>query len=688
MVLDGKFVVGRALGDPGGFGITYIGWDINLEMTVAIKEFLPRDLAGRETDKKTIYPHTEKDKEIFHYGLKQFVEEARTLAKFNHPNVVRVRTFFEENGTAYIVMDYYDGVSLAEYIKNNGGKIDATLAVDIMIPVLDGVREVHAKGFLHRDIKPRNIYLTEGGIPILLDFGTARFAIGERSRSLSVVLTPGYSPFEQYQRKGKQGPWTDIYACAATLYFMITGKEPPEASDRITNDELVDLDALIKGIPTGVNHAIMQALSMNIAERPQTIKEFQEILTRGQDEIPLPTPENTPKAKPYTVPEMKLPDPGPKQASSKKQQVQQPSKKSKKVFLWLFLSLLISGILIVTVIEIKRQADYKEFVNTSRKNFQDGNIASMLENIKRAKKIKESAEIKELENQLPPKVENIISKTKVITKNARGLWEASFDNGIEMVYISPGEFMMGSPPNETGRSKSEDPQHKVIISKGFWIGKYEVTIGQYLSFCKEKRTHFPVWLENGSEYNINDGKNNSYKDIVSEYMNDNRPIVGIGWNDANAYCQWLSKKKGLKFRLPTEAEWEFACRAGTTTPFHYGSSLSSEQANFDGNGPYGNAEKNIYRGKTIPVGNFKPNSWGLYDMHGNVYEWCNDWFDENYYLKSSKIDPSGPINRKNKTYRGGCWYWYAGSCRSAYRNASEIKSRSRLIGFRLSMESK
>ncbi|WP_246156346.1 serine/threonine-protein kinase [Thiohalocapsa marina] len=240
--LNDQFRLGRILGKPGGFGITYLGWDERLATRVAIKEYLPRDLAGRDTDHITVAAHSREDGELFRYGLEQFLLEARTLAQLDHPNIVRVRQFFEANATAYLVMDYYDGLSLAEYLEQQGGRLPEQTAIELLMPILDGLRAVHAKGFLHRDLKPANLYLARadaGGVrPILLDFGAARQAMGERSRSLSIVVSEGYAPFEQYHRRGRQGPWTDIYSAAAVLYQAVTGEVPPDASSRLTQDDL------------------------------------------------------------------------------------------------------------------------------------------------------------------------------------------------------------------------------------------------------------------------------------------------------------------------------------------------------------------------------------------------------------------------------------------------------------------
>ena len=277
-VLNGQFIVGKVLGKPGGFGITYLGWDIHLATLVAVKEYLPRDYAGRDADHASVMAHSREDASLFRFGLEQFLQEARTLAQFDHPNVVRVRSFFQENGTAYLVMDYLQGVNLAEYLVSKGGRLTEAQASEIMMPIIDGLQEVHAKGFLHRDIKPQNIYITSTGRPILLDFGAARQAMGERSRSLSVVLTPGFSPYEQYHRRGEQGPWTDIYALAATYYYLLAGQAPPDAPERVATDELIPLATRVPGISSELNAAIMQALSLEAGARPQDVFIFRDII--------------------------------------------------------------------------------------------------------------------------------------------------------------------------------------------------------------------------------------------------------------------------------------------------------------------------------------------------------------------------------------------------------------------------
>ena len=287
-LLNNQFLVGRVLGKPGGFGITYLVRDINLETDVAIKEFLPSDLVGRRQGQTEVAPHSEEGAAYFRDGLARFLEEARTLARLDHPNIVRVRGFFEANGTAYLVMDYYQGRSLAEYLEQQGGKLSEEQAVGVMMPILDGLRQVHNAGFLHRDIKPQNIYLRQGeaGVqPILLDFGAARVALGERSQSLSVVLTEGFAPFEQYDRRGEQGPWTDLYACAATLHHLVTGEVPPPSIERITQDDL----AAPQGVSPQFSQAVLAAAAVDATRRPQTVEAFQQMLL-GEAVPPSPPP--------------------------------------------------------------------------------------------------------------------------------------------------------------------------------------------------------------------------------------------------------------------------------------------------------------------------------------------------------------------------------------------------------------
>ena len=219
----GAYHVVRVLG-VGGFGVTYLCEHAGLGVQVAVKEYLPNEIAVR--DGTEVHPKSADDREGFEWGLSRFLDEARTLARFEHPNVVRVRDCFEANNTAYIVMDYEDGEPLDALLRRHGTLTEAQLK-RVLLPVADGLRQVHAAGFLHRDIKPANIYVRRSDeSPVLLDFGSARQALGHKSRSLTAIASAGYSPPEQYEATAPQGAWTDIYALSALCYRAITGNTP------------------------------------------------------------------------------------------------------------------------------------------------------------------------------------------------------------------------------------------------------------------------------------------------------------------------------------------------------------------------------------------------------------------------------------------------------------------------------
>lgn len=276
-VLNNKFLIGRVLGF-GGFGITYLGWDLDLDVKVAIKEYMPQGLAGRTQDKTTVSIYTGNKKQQFDYGMDKFLDEAKTIAQFSdHPNIVSVKHFFKENGTAYFVMSYVEGITLKQYINSKpNSRIDFSTTCSITSGVIKALAVIHGKGLLHRDISPDNIYINNDGIVKVLDFGAARYALSEQSSNLSIILKPGYAPEEQYRSKGKQGPWTDIYALAATIYNSLTGQVPQEALDRLDEDMLIAPSKLDIEIPQIAEETLMKALSVKAVNRFQNIEEFKQ----------------------------------------------------------------------------------------------------------------------------------------------------------------------------------------------------------------------------------------------------------------------------------------------------------------------------------------------------------------------------------------------------------------------------
>jgi len=278
-LLKNQYIIGLPLGQ-GGFGVTYLGLDQWLQKKVAIKEYLPVALATRNILNSNIVP-LKPQEENFRQGIQFFINEARNLAKFDHPHIVRIINFFEENQTGYMVMDYLAGTHLAAMLSQGNNRLSIESALNMVLPILDALAQVHAQHIYHRDISLQNILILPTGEPILIDFGAARHIVGEYTRSLDLVLKHGYSPLEQYSGKGKIGPWTDIYACGALLYLLITGQLPPAATDRFGGERLIAPTELGIAISPSINEAIMHALAIRIEDRFQTVQDFKAAL-QGQ----------------------------------------------------------------------------------------------------------------------------------------------------------------------------------------------------------------------------------------------------------------------------------------------------------------------------------------------------------------------------------------------------------------------
>ena len=285
-VLCDRYYIGSALGE-GGFGITYIGRDLKLDMKVAIKEYFPSGFVNRSnSSSQTVSCSVQGDrKEYFEQGRDRFLREARTLARFSGTDgIVDVRDFFEENNTAYIVMEYLDGETLKENLVKNG-VMAADDVIAMLMPVFKALKKIHAKDLIHRDISPDNIMLVEDKIK-LLDFGSARNVTAAANKSLSVLLKPGYAPEEQYRSKGVQGPWTDIYALCATIYKCITGRTPEDSTDRLFEDSLKMPSEYGIAIDRETEAVIMKGLAVRAADRYQNIDEFLSAL-ENRKTIPL-----------------------------------------------------------------------------------------------------------------------------------------------------------------------------------------------------------------------------------------------------------------------------------------------------------------------------------------------------------------------------------------------------------------
>jgi formylglycine-generating enzyme required for sulfatase activity/serine/threonine protein kinase len=282
-----EFRIERMLGH-GGFGITYLARDLHLNNLVAMKEYLPQEFAVRAAN-STIVPKSANDEQGYSWGLDRFKQEARALARFKHPNIVRASRLIEANGTAYLVMDYELGMTLGEYLKKRGPTLDEAQVLGVFVPILDGLFALHRAELIHRDIKPGNIYVRSEGGPMLIDFGAVRHAMGQHSRSLTAVVTPGFAPIEQYSSEGKQGPWTDLYAIGATMYTCILGRAPVDAARRSASISDGDPDPLVSAARVGKGKysdellaAIDWAMQFRTRDRPQTAAEFKARLKQSK----------------------------------------------------------------------------------------------------------------------------------------------------------------------------------------------------------------------------------------------------------------------------------------------------------------------------------------------------------------------------------------------------------------------
>jgi serine/threonine protein kinase len=286
----------------GGFGITYLARDTLLEKDVAIKEYFPSAAVTRAID-GGVTLNTSQVADEYATGLERFLQEARTLAGFSHPNIVRVNRYFKANGSGYMVMDYEKGLSFKSWIDQHPHPDEETIK-GMLAPLLDGIGKVHATGFLHRDIKPDNIFVRADGSPVLIDFGSARAAMGKNVRTMTTLVTPGYAPFEQYTTSGEQGPWTDIYALGGVVFFAMTGKHPPDALTRMKEDKLPELATEARArYGEAMVGASTWAMELNEKRRPQTIADWRaKVIGAGAARPVTGPPDATVAITPVTAP--------------------------------------------------------------------------------------------------------------------------------------------------------------------------------------------------------------------------------------------------------------------------------------------------------------------------------------------------------------------------------------------------
>ncbi len=638
----GKYRIIEKLGQ-GGFGITYLAEDTLLEGKVAIKEFFFKGYCDRDDSTSRVTIPTTGNREIVERFKQKFIKEARTIFSLNHPNIVRILGVFEENGTAYYVMDYIEGESLDDMVKRRGA-IPESEALGYVKDAASALGYIHSKNINHLDIKPGNLMKRkEDGSIIVIDFGVAKqydLATSQGTTTTPVGISHGYSPLEQYSENGVQtfSPQSDVYALAATLFKLLTGNTPPEAIE-ILSEGLPVAELLEKHISRPVISAIAMAMKGR-HERTQSVAEFISNLS-GDDTVVIPDPAESERKR--------------KEAEEKAAKEKAEAERKRK--------------------EVEEKAA-KEKAESERKQREAKAKAE------KEKKSLKGKGVKIITTRKKRHIKSLLKKywwmTAVLVaivaiwlmvpskkgENPKASYsksenlKASYSNGIltvndiqyNMVWVEGGTFRMGATSEQGGDvwdCEKPVPVHSVTLS-GYYIGKTPVTQALWKAVM---------------------GSN------PSSFKGDNRPVERVSWDDCQEFIRKLNSLTGQNFRLPTEAEWEFACRGGNNSGgYKYsGSNYIDDVAWYDGNSGY----------ETHPVATKSPNELGIYDMSGNVWEWCSDW--EGVYTSGAQTNPKGPYDGSDRMYRGGSWGSSTGRCRSSYRNSISPVYRNDFLGLRLSL---
>lgn len=659
--LQNRYVIESMLGQ-GGMGAVYKAIDQRFGNVVALKQTL---VDGEQL-------------------RKAFQREAVLLNGLRHAALPVVMDYFTEGNGVFLIMQFIPGKDLADLLEQKGGPFPSEQVLwwaDQLLDALDYLHN-HQPPVIHRDIKPHNLKLAERDQIILLDFGLAKESaeVSSESKSTSVLgYTPSYAPFEQIQGTGTDAR-SDIYSLAATLYHLITGVTPADALTRtgaVVNsqpDPLIPANELNPEVTPAVATILMQSMSLNREHRPSTAHEMRNALREAsyrpihnarETQVMKNQPSNIIKDASViaTAPsQQKTIQPYARSTDSEKAtvtpaQTQAAMGKSKR---WIAIGviLLIAAGAIAAVLWNKSKTATPPVAQEQP-----------------AAEAPKPASPPTASNAFPIKsfafdLVNVDDKG-AITNRSRG--EAKYfteDLGtgvtLDMISIPGGNFLMGSPDTEKFRFGEEGPQRNVGIP-AFYMGKFEVTQAQWQAVASLPKIKLDL------------------NPSPSNFEGVDRPIQNVSWDEAQEFCARLSKKTGRKWRLPSEAEWEYACRAGTTTPFYYGENITSDLANYDGQAPYGNGPRGIIRKQTAVVGKTGfANTFGLYDMHGNMWEWCLDPWHENYRaapLDGSAWESDG-VNSL-RIVRGGAWNRPANNCRSAYRLKVPPGKRYDVIGFRV-----
>ncbi len=723
----GRYQIVSVLGQ-GAFGITYRARDTHLDRDVAIKEYLPALLAVRH-EGTNVLPRSTQVAEDFFHGRRQFLDEAKTIARLAHaPAVVRVFDFLEANGTGYAVMQLLEGESLASRLKREPRLPQA--AIERMLhPLLDGLERIHATGFLHRDIKPENIIVGPDDVPTLIDFGASRFAVADRTQLFTAIFTPAYAAPEQFTSE-RQGPFTDMYGLAATFYACIAGEPPLSAARRMMGSNAMPSARSVGAGRYAANllFAIDVALRLKADDRPQSIADWRPVFASGmwRDEV---NEDATIALAPARAAPSVVPAP--------------PARRWRSALAWA----LVAGVAATGAgywaldrfaflapqqmaegaarqkadgearenadAEYRRRADVEAQQRAAVAATQQAEIEARQKADAEARQKAEAEAKRMAELELKQKAE-MEARQRAELEAQQPARPASLAAARqpqifrdcpqcpEMVSLPVGSFVMGAAPGEEDRERVPErsrnlaaPLRSVRISQPVSFGRYEVTRAQYAAFVAA--TARPIGAS-CALYDANgkwaDRPGVSWRNPGFE-QTDSDPVVCVSWDDARAYAGWLSKETGKRYRLPSEAEWEYAARASTTTARYWGndrtptcyfanvadrSGVQALRAVFNPDAAFQCLDNFVH---TAPVGRFQANPFGLHDMLGNVWEWAEDCRNASYEKAPWTQEAWTTGQCGSRVRRGGGWTSTPVFVRAAARSWEPAKSRIATTGFRV-----
>jgi eukaryotic-like serine/threonine-protein kinase len=558
---------------------------------------------------------------------RRFVREIQMTARLAHPNIVAVHDASRVGDSHYFAMEFIEGADLARIVKQQG-PLPVARACDYIRQAAEGLQHASEQGLVHRDIKPSNLLVTsDGSLLKILDLGVAR-APGTEGSDLtatgSVVGTPDYLAPEQATNSRDVDIRADIYSLGCTLYHLLTGHAPfPDGSGlEKAIKHLHEVPAPIRKERSDVPPELAVVLDKMMAKKPED--RFQQPKDVAEAlSIFCKAGAALSKSTPVV----------PSQAKTRPVGVDS-SPKARKSRRWL----VAVGVGLVAGLGMAFWHPWG--------------------------------------------------------RNARGDHRPPFTNSINMefVWIPAGQFAMGSPSNEEGRREDEGPVHDVFISRPFYLAARETTVGQLKRFIYEThhKTEAEATGEGAQEWDFDKKEwrmNPACKwNTPGGFQDMDDPVVCVSRRDAEEFCHWLRSKEKRNYRLPTEAEWEYACRAGTNTAFAAGATLAPDQARF-ATPILGSSDSKARRTtRTEKVGSFPPNGLGLFDTHGNVWEWCADYYSPTAYRDAPTQDPRGPSTGDRVVARGGSWQCSAADCRSAARLGLPLTTRRNDIGFRVLCE--